>query len=50
VTSADPIAKAEKLATGLQRMNSVVKLTWTLDLRPNEQKNVIYTYEVYIRR
>jgi hypothetical protein len=48
--SAEPNAKPEKLAAGLRRMNGLLKLTWTLDLPAGEQKNVTYTYEVYIRR
>ena len=48
--SADPSPKAEKLAAGLRRMNSVVKLTWTLELPPAAQKTLIYTYDTYVRR
>jgi hypothetical protein len=48
--SADPEAKVEKLAAGLRRMNGLLKLTWTLELPAGAQKNVTYTYDVYIRR
>ena len=48
--SADPGPKVEKLAAGLRRMNSVVKLTWTIDLPPAAQKTLIYTYNTYVRR
>jgi len=48
--TADPEPKIEKLATGLRRMNGLLKLTWTLDLSPAQKKDVTYTYEVYVRR
>jgi hypothetical protein len=48
--SSQPEAKIEKLARGLQRMNTVLKLTWTIELEPGEQKQLGYIYEVYVRR
>jgi len=48
--SSQPEAKIEKLARGLQRMNAVLKLTWTIELGPGEKKEAGYIYEVYVRR
>jgi hypothetical protein len=45
-----PKAKIETLARGLRRMNAVRKLTWTIELKPGEQKQLGYVYEVYVRR
>ncbi len=42
--------KVDKLARGLRMMNPVLKLTWTIELGPGEQKDIDYTYDVYIRR
>ncbi len=50
VTSTDPPAKIEELAAGLQKMNGLKKLTWTLEIPPNEKSVVTYTYELYVRR
>jgi len=50
VKSSQPEAKIEKLARGLRRMNGVMKLTWTIKLEPDEQKQLSYVYEVYVRR
>ncbi len=50
VESSQPQAKIETLARGLRRMNAVRKLTWTIELEPGQQKQVDYTYEVYVRR
>lgn len=50
VKSSQPKAKIETLARGLRRMNAVKKLTWTIQLKPGEQKQLGYTYEVYVRR
>ena len=47
--SIDPDAKQEKLAKGLRRVNPVTKLTWTIELAPGAEKNLSYTYEVYVR-
>jgi hypothetical protein len=50
VKSSQPQPAMESLARGLQKMNGVKKLTWTIDLEPGEQKQLGYTYEVYVRR
>ncbi len=50
VISTDPQAKIEKLAKGLRRMNSLSKLTWTVELEPSQEKQIAYTYKVYVRR
>ena len=50
VKSSEPEAKIGKLAQGLHRMNSTAKLTWTLELKPDEHKEIGYTYDVYVRR
>jgi len=48
--SSQPEAKIEKQARGLRRMNGVLKLTWTIELEPGQQKELSYTYDVYVRR
>jgi hypothetical protein len=48
VQSTDPQAKIEKLAAGLQAMNPLAKLTWTLNLDPGGKRQVTYTYQVYV--
>ena len=50
VKSSQPKVKIEKQARGLRQMNAVLKLTWTIQLKPGEQKQLGYTYEVYVRR
>ncbi|MHC4259832.1 MAG: hypothetical protein ACYSTF_05400 [Planctomycetota bacterium] len=50
VKSSQPEAKIEKLARGLRRMNETAKLTWTLELKRDEHKEIAYTYDVYVRR
>lgn len=50
VKSSQPKAKIETLARGLRRMNAVKKLTWTIQLKPGEQKQLSYVYDVYVRR
>jgi hypothetical protein len=45
-----PEAKVEKLAKALRAVNANVKLTWMIDLAGTEQKQIEYTYEVYVRR
>lgn len=50
VKSSQPEAKAETLARGLRRMNALRKLTWTIELGPQESKQLGYVYEVYVRR
>jgi hypothetical protein len=48
VQSSDPDAKVEKLATGLQRLNPLARLTWTLNLQPGVRQEVTYVYRVYV--
>jgi len=43
-------AKDIALARGIQRINPVHQLTWTLDLQPGETKEITYTYAALIRR
>ncbi len=50
VESSQPQATIEKLARGLRRMNGVMKLTWTIELKPGENKQLNYVYKVYVRR
>jgi hypothetical protein len=50
VKSSQPEAKTEKLARGLRRVNTMVKLTWTIELKTDEHKEIGYTYDVYVRR
>ena len=50
VKSSQPEAKIEKLARGLRRVNTTAKLTWTIELKTDEHKEIGYTYDVYVRR
>lgn len=50
VTSSDPAAKIEKLARGLRRVNELSQLTWTIELSPSQEKELVYTYQAYVRR
>jgi len=50
IKSSQPEAAVEKLAKGLKKMNTALKLTWTIDLQPGEHKELGYTYEVYVQR
>ena len=50
VKSSRPQAKIEKQAKGLRRMNGVSRLTWTVELDAGERKQIVYKYEVYVRR
>jgi hypothetical protein len=50
VKSSQPQAKIESVAKGLSRMNGIKKLTWTIELKPSEQKQLGYIYDVYVRR
>ena len=43
-------SKVVTLARGLTRMNPVRKLTWKVDLKPGETKEITYTYKALIRR
>jgi len=47
--SVDPKARQEKLTKGLRRVNPLTRLTWTIELAPGAEKNLSYTYEVYVR-
>jgi len=44
-----PEAKLEKMAKSLRMVNANVRLTWTIEFGPGEQKEMGYTYEVYVR-
>lgn len=50
VQSSEPNAAIESLARGLNRMNPVRNLTWTIELAPGESKQLDYVYDVYVRR
>lgn len=50
VKSSEPQANVESLARGVSRMNAVKKLTWTIELAPNDNKQLSYVYDVYVRR
>lgn len=50
VKSAQPEAEIKTMARGLRRMNSTRKLTWTIDLEPQQTTKITYTYQVYVRR
>ena len=50
VKSSEPEAEIEKLARGLRRVNTTSKLTWTIELKTDEHKEIGYTYDVYVRR
>ena len=49
VKAMQPEAKLEKLAKSLRMVNANVRLTWTMELAAGEQKEIGYTYEVYVR-
>jgi hypothetical protein len=49
VVSSDPQANVEKLAAGIQRINGLRKLTWTIEIAPTQTRKATYTYEVYVR-
>ena len=44
-----PEAKDTKTAKGLQRVNPRHELVWEFELSPGQEKNISYTYSVYIR-
>ncbi|UCC68194.1 MAG: DUF4139 domain-containing protein [Armatimonadota bacterium] len=50
VESTIPQAKDIALARGLARMNPTHLLTWTLDLKAGEHREITYTYQALIRR
>ena len=45
-----PKAKDIATAKGLKRVNTRHRLVWELTLKPEEEKRLTYTYEVYVRR
>jgi len=47
--SSQPDAKVEKLARGLRAVNTILKLSWTIDLKPGERKEFGYVYDIYVR-
>ncbi len=48
--STTPEAEDIVLARGLARMNPVHLLTWTLDLKPGQRREITYAYQALIRR
>ena len=50
VVSSEPQAKIEKLARGLSRVNELSQLTWTIELQPDQEEEIVYTYQAYVRR
>ncbi len=50
VQSTDPQARIEQPAAGLKRMNTPKKLTWTIQIAPNEKLLVTYIHRLYLRR
>ncbi|MFC1675982.1 hypothetical protein ACFL3G_02835 [Planctomycetota bacterium] len=50
VKSSQPEARIEKLARGLRRVNTTAELTWAIELKTDEHKEIGYTYDVYVRR
>ena len=49
VNSMQPEAKMQKLAKALKAVNSTTQLTWNFELSPNENKELSYTFQVYVR-
>jgi len=50
VISATPKAEDVVLARGIKAMNPTHQLTWKLDAKPGETKEIAYTYAALIRR
>jgi len=50
VKKTDPEAEDTTLARGLKSMNPVHDLTWKLDMKPGEDRQITYVYEALIRR
>jgi hypothetical protein len=50
VKTAHPEVEIKSLARGIRRMNPTRKLTWTIELEPQQTSEITYTYEVYVRR
>jgi hypothetical protein len=44
-----PKSKDTKTAAGLKKVNPKHILTWSIDLKPGEERKVSYQYQVYIR-
>jgi hypothetical protein len=44
-----PNSTDTKTAEGLKQVNPKHILTWSIDLKPGEQRKVVYVYQVYIR-
>ena len=50
VKSTAPEATIEKLARGLRRVNAPSEMTWIIELKSEEHKEISYMYDVYVRR
>ena len=50
IQSTDPEPEVQKLARGLKGVNKLNRLTWTIEMKPGESRNVEYTYKVLVRR
>lgn len=50
VQASKPEAGIEKLAAGLRSVNPLSRLRWTLTLKPGEEQQITYTYQVLVRR
>lgn len=50
VKSTAPEATIEKLARGLRRVNATSEMTWIIELKSEEHKEISYAYDVYVRR
>jgi len=44
-----PNSTDTKTAEGLKKVNPKHILTWSIDLKPDEERKIAYTYQVYIR-
>lgn len=49
VQESSPTAQVEKLAAGLQGVNSRSRLTWKLDLPAGAEQEITYSFTVYVR-
>lgn len=50
VLKTSPEGTVNVVAEGLKAINANSVITWNLDLKPKEEKEISYTYRVYIRR
>jgi len=50
LVSSAPEADVQQLARGLKRMNPTTLLTWHLEVKPDEEKELTYKYTVLVRR